>query len=383
MKQKVKIPLFVIAVVLCISLFTTSILSFVYANNQYQVTSALAEELITEYPNSEQKIIEIVKNNHLGNIENDTLASYGFSTADFLQSYTVVSIILVTACIVIFVMLIAGIIYCINKKNKNRIRELTAYLEQINAGKDVEIFSQKEDMFSPLQDEICKTVTEMKIAKDKAINERIEFADSLANIAHQIKTPITNISLITQVDNSENSSAINKHIKRISRLVESLLLMSKIDAGVLELKKNEVDVYTLLELSVEELEQNINQKNIQIELPHHNDVSFLGDMDWSIEAFINIIKNCTEHTPENGRISFDYAVNPLYTEIIISDNGEGFNKEDLKNIFKRFYQGRNSKGGLGIGLSIAKSIIEMQNGFITAENAKNGGAQFNIRFYRH
>lgn len=383
MKQKVKIPLFIIAIVLCVSLLTTSILSVVYANNQYQVASALAEELITEYPNSEQKIIEIVKNNHLDNIENDTLASYGFSVADFLQPYTVVSIVSVIACIIIFAMLIVGIIYFINKKNKNRIRELTAYLEQINAGKDVEIISQKEDMFSLLQDEICKTVTEMKIAKDKAINERIEFADSLANIAHQIKTPITNVSLITQVDNSENSSAINKHIKRMSRLVESLLLMSKIDAGVLELKKNEVDVYTLLELSVEELEQNINQKNIQIELPNHSDVSFLGDMDWGMEAFINIIKNCAEHTPENGKISFDYSVNPLYTEIIISDNGTGFDKEDLKNIFKRFYQGRNSKGGLGIGLSIAKSIIEMQNGFITAENTKNGGAQFNIRFYRH
>ena len=383
MKKKIKIPLFIIAIVLCISLLTTSILSFVYANNQYRVTSALAEELITAYPNSEQKIVEIIKSNQLGNIENDTLNSYGFSAADFLQHYTVISIVSVIACIIIFVMLIAGIIYCINKKNKNRIQELTFYLDQINAGKDVEIISQKEDMFSLLQDGICKTVTEMKIAKDTAINERIEFADSLANIAHQIKTPITNIALITQVDNSENSFAISKHIKRMSRLVESLLLMSKIDAGVLELKKNEVDVYTLLELSIEELEQNIKQKNIQIELPNHSDVSFLGDMDWSMEAFINIIKNCAEHTPENGKISFDYSVNPLYTEINISDNGTGFDKEDLKNIFKRFYQGRNSTGGLGIGLSIAKSIIEMQNGFITAENTKNGGAQFNIRFYRH
>lgn len=383
MKQKTKISLLITAIALCISLLVSVILSFVCANNQYQVISDLAEQLIAEYPNSEQKIIEIIKSNHLGNIENAALTSYGFSTADFLQPYTVVSIVSVIAGIIIFVMLIAGIIYCINKKNKNRICELTAYLEQINVGKDVEILSQKEDMFSILQDEICKTVTEMKIAKDTAINERIEFADSLANIAHQIKTPITNISLITQVDNSENSSAINKHIKRMSRLVESLLLMSKIDAGILMLKKNEVDVYTLLELSVEELEQNINQKNIQIELPNYSDVSFLGDMDWSVEAFINIIKNCTEHTPENGKISFDYSVNPLYTEISIRDNGIGFDKEDLKNIFKRFCQGRNSKGGLGIGLSIAKFIIEMQNGFITAENTKNGGAQFNIRFYRH
>lgn len=380
MKQKIKTPLFIITIVLCISLLTSVILSFVYANNQYQLTSALAEELIAQYPNSEQNIVEIIKNNHIGNAENNTLTSYGFGMSDFLQSYAVTSMITAAACVVIFIALLAGIIYSVNKKNKDRIQELTCYLEQINTGKDVEIFDKKEDMFSILQDEIHKTVTEMKIAKEKAISERIEFADGLANIAHQIKTPITNISLITQLD---NNTAVKKQTDRMSRLVESLLLMSKIDAGVIELKQNEVNVYTLLELSVEELEQIMNHKSIKIELPNHADVSFVGDMEWSMEAFINIIKNCVEHTPENGKLIFDYSVNPLYTEITVKDNGTGFDKDDLKNMFKRFYQGKSSSSGIGIGLPIAKSIIEMQNGFITAENAKNGGAQFNIRFYCH
>lgn len=380
MKQKIKTPLFIITIIVCVSLITSVILSFVYANNQYRLTSALAEELIAEYPNSEQNIVEIIKSNHLGNIENNTLTSYGFSTTDFLQPYAVTSIITSAICVIIFISLLAGIIYSVNKKNKNRIQELTVYLEQINADKDVEILDKKEDMFSTLQDEIYKTVTEMKIAKEKAISERIEFADSLANIAHQIKTPLTNISLSTQLD---NNTVIKKQTDRMSRLVDSLLLMSKIDAGAIELKKNEVDVYTLLELSVEELEQIINKKNIKIDMPNHANVSFVGDMEWSMEAFINIIKNCVEHTPENGKIVFDYSVNPLYTEITVKDNGTGFDKEDLKNMFKRFYHGRNSSGGIGIGLSIAKSIIEMQNGFITAENAKNGGAKFNIRFYCH
>lgn len=380
MNQKMKTPLFIITIVLCISLLTSVILSFVYANNQYLLTSALAEELIAQYPNSDQNIVEIIKSNHLGNAENNTLTSYGFGISDFLQPYAVTSSITAATCVVIFIALLTGIIYSVNKKNKNRIQELTCYLEQINAGKDVEILDKKEDMFSTLQDEIYKTVTEMKIAKEKAIGERIEFADSLANIAHQIKTPLTNISLSTQLD---NNTVIKKQIDRMSRLVESLLLMSKIDAGVIELKQNEVNVYTLLELSVEELEQIMNQKNIRIELPNHADVSFIGDMEWSMEAFINIIKNCVEHTPENGKLIFDYYVNPLYTEITVKDNGTGFDKEDLKNMFKRFYQGKNSLGGIGIGLSIAKSIIEMQNGFITAENAKTGGAQFNIRFYCH
>lgn len=380
MKGKIKTPLFIIAIVLCISLLTSVILSFAYANNQYRLISALAEELIAEYPNSEQKIVEIIKSNHLSNIENDTLGSYGFSRTDFLQPYTVTSIITAVASLIIFISLLAGIIYSINKRNKNRIQELTYYLEQINTDKNVGILDKKEDMFSTLQDEIYKTVTEMKIAKEKAVSERIEFADSLANIAHQIKTPLTNISLSTQLD---NNTTVKKQTDRMSRLVESLLLMSKIDAGVIELKQNEVDVYTLLELSVEELEQMINDKKIEIELPNHADVSFTGDMEWSMEAFINIIKNCVEHTSENGKLIFDYSVNPLYTEIIVKDNGAGFDKDDLKNMFKRFYQGKSSSGGIGIGLSIAKSIIEMQNGFITAENSKDGGAQFNIRFYCH
>jgi len=177
MKQKMEAPLFIITIVLCISLLTSVILSFVYANNQYRLTSALTEELIVEYPNSEQKIVEIIKSNHLGNIENNTLGSYGFGTKDFLKPYAVTSIITAVACVIIFICIISAIIYLINKRNKTRIQELTCNLEQINAGKDVEIFDKKEDAFSTLQDEIYKTVTEMKIAKEKAVSERIEFAE--------------------------------------------------------------------------------------------------------------------------------------------------------------------------------------------------------------
>lgn len=369
-----------IFIIFCICLLVSTILSYIYAKKQYHVTSAIVEELINEYPDSEQKVIEIIKNNYLDETNNEVLKTYGFSVVSFLKPYILIFSISIIMCILIFIILIIEIIKIIDGKNKKRIYEITRYLEQINLGNDVEVLSRKEDKFSILQDEIYKTVTEMKNEKNRAIKEKIEFADSLANIAHQIKTPITSISLMTQISNNEN---LKKQANRLDKLVDSLLLISKIDAGALKLKNEEINVYTLLELSIEALEELINKKGIAINLPNHKDVTFVGDLDWSTEAFINIVKNCIEHTNENGKLDFDYRMNPLYTEIIIKDNGNGFDKEDLKNIFKRFYRGKNSGEGIGIGLSIAKAIIEMQNGFITAENSPKGGAMFNIRFYCH
>ena len=107
-------------------------------------------------------------------------------------------------------------------------------------------------------------------------------------------------------------------------------------------------------------------------------------MEWSMEAFSNLIKNCAEHTPEGGRIMMDYTGNPLYTQIMIRDTGAGFAPEELPHVFERFYRGKDAgEIGIGIGLSLAKSLIEMQNGFLTAQNLPEGGACFTVRFYHH
>lgn len=368
-----------VAVTLCVSLLICFILSFVYTKEQYGMLSAVTEQLVAEYPADEQHIVEIIKNSRHGD-SSTVLAEYGFETIDFITPYAGVSAASAVLFVVVFMILLIGINHLIKSSYKKRIHELTQYLEQINSGDDVAILLKKEDSFSLLQDEIYKTVTEMKTAKDKAVNERKEYADSLANIAHQIKTPVTAISLTAQ---AEKNAGLKKQTDRLSRLVDSLLYISKIDAGVLNLKQDSVDVYTMLELSVETVEHIIHRKNITVKLPNHSEVNFNGDLDWSVEAFSNIIKNCAEHTPQNGTLEFEYQANPLYTEITVKDDGHGFDRRDIKNIFKRFYQGKDSSNGIGIGLSIAKSIIEMQNGFITAENDKKGGARFNIRFYRH
>lgn len=270
-----------VAVTLCVSLLICFILSYVYAKEQYGILSAVTEQLVAEYPADEQHIVEIIKNSRHGDASN-VLAEYGFETIDFITPYAGVSVVTAVLFVIVFIILLIGINHLIKSSYKKRINELTKYLEQINSGDDVGILLKKEDSFSLLQDEIYKTVTEMKTAKDKAVNERKEYADSLANIAHQIKTPVTAISLTAQTENNEN---LKKQADRLSRLVDSLLYISKIDAGVLNLKQDTVDVYTMLELSVETVEHIIHRKNITVKLPNHSEVNFNGDLDWSVEAF--------------------------------------------------------------------------------------------------
>lgn len=152
----------------------------------------------------------------------------------------------------------------------------------------------------------------------------------------------------------------------------------------LQLEKKEVDIFTLLELSAEAVDEIIRARKIRVDIPNHPDITFQGDMEWSTEAFTNLIKNCAEHTPEGGRIIMDYACNPLYTQIMLRDTGTGFVPEELPHVFERFYRGKDAgENGIGIGLSLAKSLIEMQNGFLTAQNLPEGGACFTVRFYHH
>ena len=376
-KKKLQYTVIIIAIILCISSFIGSLLSIFYAKNQYAIIVSIVEDLILENPEDEQKILNIIKTKSFSENSDNILISYGFEVSDLYNHN--ISIVLSVVFGVLFIAIILGIIYLIKNKNKKRIHELTRYLEEMNIGNNVEIFN-KEDIFTPLEDEIYKTVTQMKNERNKAIKDREEFAESLTNIAHQIKTPLTAMSLNSQI---EENIKLTKQVDRLNKLVDSLLIMGKMDAGVLNLKKEKVDIYTLIELSMENLERMITEKNIKIELINCNNISFMGDLEWSIEALINILKNCIEHSPQNGKIEIEGISNSLYIEIIIKDNGEGFDKEELRNIFKRFYRGKSLKNGIGVGLSIAKKIIELQNGFITAENSEKGGAKFNIRFYCH
>lgn len=274
------------------------------------------------------------------------------------------------------------------KKETERILELTEYLEKVNTGQDGVLLTEGEDAVSKLQDEIYKTVTELYQTREAALLARQSLAENLDNIAHQIKTPITAISLSVQTMSQTPSPAqlkeIRKQLSRLTYLEESLLLLARIDAGTLFLKKEEVDVFTVLYLAAENLQELFRKAGVSVSIPESGETLITADMDWTMEAVMNLMKNCMEHTPPGGTVSCSYEENPLYVQIRIWDNGTGFDKEEIPRLFERFYRGKNAKAGsIGIGLSLVKAIVERQNGTVAAENSAEGGACFTIRFYRH
>ena len=273
-----------------------------------------------------------------------------------------------------------------NRKVKARIEQLTTYLESINTGGKGLLMDLSDDQFSGLQDEIYKTITTLYQTKEAAVKAKENYADNLSNIAHQLKTPITSISLSTKMLKEQSSSPyieqIQKQLNRLTHLEEALLVLARIDAGTLEVKPTKTDVFTLLTLAADNLQQLFVRADVGIEIPETAAVTVFVDMEWTMEAVMNIMKNCMEHSPQGGTVHCAYEKNPLYVQIQIWDEGEGLTKEDLFHVFERFYRGKNATdNGVGIGLSLAKEIIEMQNGIISVSNLNAGGACFEIRFY--
>ena len=264
---------------------------------------------------------------------------------------------------------------------------MAEYPDQVNNGKAVILSTSGEDDFSKLEDEIYKTVTFLYQTKDLAVQAKNDFAENLSNIAHQIKTPITAISLSVQMMRQDSGSRhleqVEKQLLRLTHLEEALLVLSRLDAGTLLLQKNEVDVFTLLVLAADNLQELFADAGVFVDIPELGGMMMIADPDWTMEAMMNLMKNCMEHSP-GGTIHCFYAQNPLYTEIRIWDDGEGFAKEDIPHLFERFYRGQNAgEGGIGLGLSLAKEIVERQNGTIRARNKPDGGALFEIHFYSH
>ena len=363
-----------------------------YQKSAFEHLSKFCELLIQNNPEAEQQILSSVKEYLVSPREhsNETffLTRYGYKSTQFYNG-TVTNFFILSS--IIFVM-ISGCclvsLWWMNRRKKLRISELTDYLELINIGKEKIVIHTKEDEFSCLQDEIYKTVTQLIYTKEAALKSKNNFADNLANIAHQLKTPVTAASLSLQLIQNEmpdvRTKQIKKQLERLSVLEEALLTLSKIDAGTLPFKYSKVDIYTALTLAADNLSDFLQKEGISILIPDKGCVEIIGDMEWTMEAFLNLLKNCIEHSTQNGTIYCDYSTNPIYSEILIWDEGEGFYPDDIPHLFERFYRGINaSSNGIGIGLALAKSIFELQNGNITARNLPDGGACFEIRIYSH
>lgn len=400
--------------VLSVSLIVSAVsimLAFCYFSRlQFGLLNAICCEWLKQEPEAEKIITGMLKEytqkNTTPAADTDFLSNLGYRASDFSESAHRTVALFAAAGFITGVLLFLFAIHCQNRIKALRIRALTDYLEQVNTGRAAILSSTGEDDFSRLEDELYKTVTFLYQTKDAAIQAKNGFAENLSNIAHQLKTPITAIYLSVQTmkqhiaarpagehagcaeNNAEPNGNVSKyHLKqvekqllRLTRLEEALLTLSRIDAGTIPLRKNETDVFTLLVLAADNLYELSADSETSVEIPELGEMMITADPDWTMEAVINLMKNCMEHGSRIIRCS--YAQNPLYTEILIWDDGDGFAKEDIPHLFERFYRGKNAtEGGIGIGLALSKEIIERQNGTIRAKNKPEGGALFEIRFY--
>ncbi len=381
--------------VLSVSLFASSITAMLLTNHynhaHIKVLGGLCQKIIENQPEAEQAILEALKeykHDPVDSSKENILLTYGYGQSDFWKPAEKYGMSFSAAGFLAAVLLFLVTLLLWHKKEIIRIKMLTEYLEKVDTGGGGVILQAGEDEFSKLQDEIYKTVIELYQTRDAALKAKNNFTENLYNIAHQIKTPITSISLSVQMMHENPSpkhlEQIRRQLFRLTHLEEALLLLSCIDSGTLLLEQEEVDIFTVLMLAADNLQEMFSRAGILVDIPEMGEMLIYADMEWTMEAVMNIFKNCMEHTPPGGCVHCAYQQNPLYTQIRIWDTGTGFAKEDIPHLFERFYRGKEAKGdGIGIGLALSKAIIERQNGTITAKNLTDGGACFEIHFYSH
>jgi len=274
------------------------------------------------------------------------------------------------------------------REDEKRTAVLSGYLDRIMEGQYDTLM--QHDTGSELEDSIYKAVVLLREEREQAQRAKKNLADNLADLSHQLKTPVASIGLTLSLLkkktwNEQDMYDIRQmevQVEHLQQLVGSMLTLSKLDAGVLVLEEKGFDLEEMLVDAVQPFVRQMEEKEICFGIQGADGTQLVGDFGWCSEAFGNIIKNCMEHTPRHGKISIICQDNPIYTEIVIQDSGRGFDETDLPHLFERFYRGAgSSKDSAGIGLALSKSIIEKENGTVKAENTETGGASFCIKFY--
>lgn len=307
------------------------------------------------------------------------------SAAAFLFDFRFGFAALVLSCLFILLHLLSVL------RRYRRIAALSEDIDRILHGDEsISIETYSEGELAILQSEIYKMTVRLREQQQHALNDRIRLADSLADISHQIRTPLTSINLLVSLlsapDISESRRTellceLRELLSRIDWLITTLLKLSRLDAGMARFASETLDLSELVSSAVAPLLVPVELRGQTLSISAHG--NFTGDSSWTAEAVGNIVKNCMEHTPVGGTIRIEASETALYSEIVISDNGSGISPADLPHIFERFYKGNNSgEKSFGIGLALARSIISLQNGTIKAGNRSPSGAEFTIRFYK-
>lgn len=404
MKNKQNLKKYIMISFFTIIIFYIFLISFnkmQYRKQTENINMALdniIEQIIKKYPEvNKNDIIDILNQKNLE--KTNFLESYGINLKN--DSAILANEKILNQSIIINVIILIGLATFLlviflryNQKKDKELQKITNYIEQINQKNyQLDIEENTEDELSILKNEIYKTTVMLKEQAEKLADDKIKLKDSLSNISHQLKTPLTSITImLDNILDDPNMSVevrnefikdIHREISNINFLVQTLLKLSRFDANTIVFQNQEVKIEEIIKEAVKNISSLCDLKDIKIIIKGDKQAKINCDKKWQVEAITNILKNCSEHSEKHTQIKIYYEENKMYAKVVIQDNGVGIEEKELQYIFQRFYKGKNaSKDSIGIGLALAKTIIEQNNGYITVESKIGEGTIFSIRYMK-
>ena len=400
MKNKEKLKKFLVI----LSLYTIFIIFLTYSINKYEyqvykdnfdtkITSIILK-IKEDYPDiTDEELYNILKSSKKDGkvleqysltIDNKSLLK---ENDNKYQQFLVTNITIVFISTIFLIFLFLRF----NAKKDREINKITKCLEEINKRNyKIDIEEMSEDELSILKNELYKVTIKLKEDAENSKQAKKDLKDTLADISHQLKTPITSIliildNIIDNPDMDKNTKEdfirdIKRELLNINFLALNLLKLSKLDSNTVHFIKKEVSLDEIVTASIKNIAPLCDLKNINIEKNLSEDIKINCDLNWQVEAVTNILKNCIEHSRENSKIEITASANKVYASMEIRDYGTGISPEDLPHIFERFYKGNGASfESVGIGLALAKKIIESNDGIISVTSS-NQGTKFTIKY---
>lgn len=366
-----------------------------------ELLAAVFGNVAAVYPEvTEDEMVQVLRESGNEELGASILAKYGvlgtYGSETFAaQERNLLLLRLCSNMVLLLLFLLCGLLlYSYLWKRQQRIYGLTYYMERLNRHEyKLDIEDNGDDELSGLRNEIYKLVVLLREQADMAVEQKHALADSVADISHQLKTPLTSVTVL--MDNlAENPdmdqavrqrfmSEITRQVTGMSWLVATMLKLSRLDAGVVELQRIRLDVGSLVEEALRRLEIAAEWKQLSFSVNVPKDIGLYVDKSWTEEALLNIVKNAIEHSPEGSRIEIQGEENDVYIRIVVRDHGEGITEEEQRKLFCRFYNGSAAKGdSVGIGLALAKEIVEKQGGYISVDSRRGEGTSFILKFLK-
>lgn len=357
----------------------------------------IINEVIEKYPEvTEDDIMEILRSEETP--QNNLLEKYGYDSDiayikqldELIETNKKQNIIYIV--VVELIALGIYLVYVISQEKK--IKEINDYINGINnKNYTLKIEENNNSELSRLRNELYKTTVLLKETAELSVKEKENLSTAIADISHQLKTPLTSIRIM--LDNIQDDPDMEKEVREdflmeiskqidwISSLVISLLKIAKFDAGTIKMENEEIHVQKLIDSVIGNLAILIELKEIEIITKIDEKAMFVADYKWQQEALANILKNAIEHSNQKSKIYIEVENTSVFLKIKIRDEGQGISKIDQKHIFERFYKAKNSsENSIGIGLALAKTIIEKNNGYVKVDSEVGKGTTFEIKYLK-